>query len=119
MKLPQFDLHRPRSAREASQMLVDLGEDASAFCGGTELLLAMKLGLVKSRHLVDLKGVPELRGIELRPNGLWIGAAATHDQIERSEAVRRASPPMARMASPIANIRGRAVGTIGGTLCFA
>jgi carbon-monoxide dehydrogenase medium subunit len=119
VKLPQFELHRPGSSEEASRLLVELGDDASAYSGGTELLLAMKLGLIKSRHLVDLKPLPELKGIELRPGGLWIGAGATHREIETSSAVRAILPPLARMAARIANVRVRAVGTIGGNLCFA
>ena len=54
MKLPPFRLHRPGSVEEASRLLTDLGDDATAYCGGTELLLAMKLGLTTYEHLVDL-----------------------------------------------------------------
>ena len=119
MKLPQFELHRPTSVDAAARLLADLGDDGSAFSGGTELLLAMKLGLIKSRHLVDLKGLPELHGIELRPGGVWIGAGVTHAEIEASPAVRAILAPLAVMASQIANMRVRAVGTIGGNPCFA
>ncbi len=119
MKLPQFELHRPTTLAEARRLLEELGDDGSAFAGGTELLLAMKLGLIKSRHLVDLKGLPELRGIELRPGGIWIGAGVTHHEIETSTAVRAVLPQLAAMESQIANMRVRAVGTLGGNLCFA
>ena len=119
MKLPQFELHRPNSVDGAAQLLTELGDDASAYSGGTELLLAMKLGLIKSRHLVDLKPLAELRGIELRPGGVWIGAGVTHREIESSPAIRAVLPPLAGMASQIANVRVRAIGTIGGNLCFA
>jgi len=57
MKLPPFSVHRPKSVREASSLLADLGDEAAAYCGGTELLLAMKLGLANYAHLVDLKQI--------------------------------------------------------------
>jgi carbon-monoxide dehydrogenase medium subunit len=120
MKLPPFTLHRPASAAEASRLLAELGDDAAAYCGGTELLLAMKLGLAGYEHLVDLKRVPELRGITAGGSGaVRIGAAATHRQVETSAAVRASWPELAAMISQVANLRVRSVGTLGGNLCFA
>ena len=120
MKLPPFTLHRPGSVRQASRLLADLGDDAAAFCGGTELLLAMKLGLASYEHLVDLKRVDGLRGIEAgQGGGIRIGAATTHREIETSAALRARYPEMGAMAAEVANLRVRSVGTLGGNLCFA
>lgn len=119
MKLPPFSVHRPRSVNEASRLLTDLGDDAVAYCGGTELLLAMKLGLANYPHLVDLKQVDGLRGIAASNGFLRIGATTTHHEIESSAHVLTRCPAMAAMTSAVANIRVRSVGTIGGNLCFA
>jgi aerobic carbon-monoxide dehydrogenase medium subunit len=119
MKLPPFTVHRPGSVTDASRMLTDLGDDAAAYCGGTELLLAMKLGLASYEHLVDLKRVDGLRGITADGGTVRIGAAATHHEIETSAAVRARYPEMPAMISQVANIRVRSVGTLGGNLCFA
>jgi len=120
MKLPPFTLHRPGSVRQASRLLADLGDDAAAFCGGTELLLAMKLGLASYEHLVDLKRVDGLRGVAAGPGGtLRIGAATTHHEIETSAALRARYPEMSAMTSRVANLRVRMAGTLGGNLCFA
>ena len=119
MKLPPFLIHRPRSVQEASRLLAGLGDDAAAYCGGTELLLAMKLGLATYAHLVDLKRVAGLQGVSRHDGGLRIGAAATHYEIETSAAVRAWCPAMAAMSSRVANIRVRSAGTLGGNLCFA
>ncbi len=119
MKLPPFTLHRPGSIADASRMLTDLGDDAAAYCGGTELLLAMKLGLASYEHLVDLKRVDGLRGITADGGTVRIGAAATHHEIETSAVVRARYPEMPAMISHVANMRVRSVGTLGGNLCFA
>ncbi len=119
MKLPPFAVHRPRSVQDASRLLVDLGDDAAAYCGGTELLLAMKLGLANYAHLVDLKGVVGLRAIARHGDSLRIGAAATHDALETSPELRAWCPEMAAMLSQVANLRVRSAGTLGGNLCFA
>src|SRR5215472_18797869 len=119
MKLPPFTVHRPRSVSEACRLLAELGDDAAAYCGGTELLLAMKLGLAEYAHLVDLKRVDGLRGIAGHDGSLRIGAATTHYEVESSPEVRACCPAMAAMTSQVANLRVRSAGTLGGNLCFA
>jgi len=119
MKLPPFTVHRPGSVGQASRLLADLGDDAAAYCGGTELLLAMKLGLASYEHLVDLKRVYGLRGIGTDGDTVRIGASTTHHEIETSAALRARYPEMSAMISQVANLRVRIVGTLGGNLCFA
>ena len=108
MKLPPFTVHRPGSVGQASRLLADLGDDAAAYCGGTELLLAMKLGLASYEHLVDLKRVYGLRGIAADGGMTRIGAATTHHEIETSAPLRARYPEMSAMISQVANLRVRA-----------
>src|SRR5204863_335240 len=84
MTLPPFDLHRAGSANEAHELLERYGEDAAVICGGTELLLLLKLGFAAYGHLVDVKGIETLGGIRAENGSLVIGATATHREIERS-----------------------------------
>ena len=120
MKLAPFTLHRPESAGQASRLLADLGDEGAAYCGGTELLLAMKLGLASYEHLVDLKRVSGLRRItRLSSGGVGVGAATTHREIETSAVLRAAYPELCTMISQVANVRVRSAGTLGGNLCFA
>jgi aerobic carbon-monoxide dehydrogenase medium subunit len=119
VKLPPFTVHRPGSVTQACRLLIDLGDDAAAYCGGTELLLAMKLGLASYEHLVDLKRVPGLRGITADGGILRIAAATTHHQLETSAALSASYPELAAMISQVANLRVRSTGTLGGNLCFA
>lgn len=119
MTLPPFDLHRPRSVEEATELAERYGEDAAFYCGGTELLLLLKLGFASFGHLVDLKGIDELRGMRADDGTLVIGAGVTHREVERSELVRDRLPALATMERSVANLRVREVGTLGGNLCFS
>jgi carbon-monoxide dehydrogenase medium subunit len=119
MTLPPFDLHRVSTADEARELLTRYGDDAAVICGGTELLLLMKLGFAAYGHLVDIRGIDDLARIYLEDGALVIGAAATHREIERSSLVREQLPALAAMERRVANIRVRAVGTLGGNLCFS
>ena len=119
MPLRRFTIHQPKTVAEASQMLAEYGEKGRLYAGGTELLLAMKHDLLRYEHLVDVKTIPGLDGIELKNSALMIGSAATHRAIERSAWVRQNLPVVAQMETQVANVRVRASGTLGGNLCFA
>ena len=119
MTLPPFDLHRPHSVEEATELVDRYGEDAAFYCGGTELLLLLKLGFASFGHLVDLKRIDELEGISIEDGELVIGASVTHRELERSNLVREQLPALATMERGVANLRVREVGTLGGNLSFS
>ena len=116
--LRPFALHRPGTAEDACALLADFGEDAAPYAGGTELLLLMKLGVLRPRHLVDVKRLP---GFDAITDGgpLRLGAAVTHRTVERSPLVSDRAPLVAAVARHVANVRVRNVGTVGGNLAFA
>lgn len=119
MPLRRFSIHRPADLGEAAEMLDHYGDTGTLYAGGTELLLAMRHDLLRYEHLIDIKAVAGLDGIERRDGHLHIGAGATHRMIERSPVVRELLPVMAEMEANVANVRVRASGTLGGNLCFA
>jgi carbon-monoxide dehydrogenase medium subunit len=116
--LRPFTLHRPETAEEACALLARLGDDAAPYAGGTELLLLMKLGLLRPPHLVDVKRIRELGALS-DGGRLTIGATVTHRALERSALVREHWPLVASVARHVANVRVRNVGTVGGNLAFA
>jgi aerobic carbon-monoxide dehydrogenase medium subunit len=119
MTLPPFELHRPESLEQATELATRYGEDAAFYCGGTELLLLLKLGFASFGHLIDLKRIDELGGIRQENSELVIGAAVTHRTLERSDVIRTTLPALAEMERRVANLRVREVGTLGGNLCFS
>jgi len=119
VRLPPFELHAPASVEEATELLERFGDDAAVYSGGTELLLLMKLGFAEPRHLVDVKGISELRGLEAGDGILAVGGAVTHREIERSALVRERWAALAVMERSVANVRVRGAGSLGGNLCFS
>ncbi|HWK27278.1 MAG TPA: FAD binding domain-containing protein [Solirubrobacter sp.] len=115
MLLPtDFELHRPTTVAEAAALRAELGDTAALYAGGTELLLAMKLGVLEYEHLIDVKRIPALRGIERRDGELRIGAAVTHRELETLPDL----PALAHLERHVANVRVRAAGTLAGNLAF-
>ena len=118
--IPRFALARPASLPQALHAFKDAEGDAAWYAGGTELLQVMKAGLARFGTLIDLKGLPELRGISVAADGaLVIGGSVTHRDIERSEIVARSLPGLVALEAHVANVRVRNQGTLGGNLCFA
>ncbi|HEY7132774.1 MAG TPA: FAD binding domain-containing protein [Candidatus Limnocylindrales bacterium] len=117
--IPRFALARPRTLDEAFSAFAATDGDAAWLAGGTELLQVMKMGFAQFGTLVDLKGLDELRGIRRTADGLRIGAATTHREVERSADVAEAFPALASLERGVANVRVRSTGTLGGNLAFA
>lgn len=119
MKLTPFTIHSPTTLAEAAALLEEHADDAVLYAGGTELLLVMKLGFAEYEHLIDIKGIAELRRLDVEDGELVIGGCTTHRTIERSPLVMERWPALAAMLAHVANVRVRASGTLGGNLAFA
>ena len=78
MSLSEFKLARPRTIAEAVSFLAQHGPDAQVIAGGTDLIPSMRQRLFEPRHLLDIRGIAELRGIRELPDGsLEIGVLST------------------------------------------
>jgi len=110
-----FELLQPGSLGEALSLLDH--EDVRPMSGGTALMLMMKAGVLRPKRLVSLRKLG-LEGIEA--NGmLRIGAMTTLRVLEKSHAVRRGWPVIARTLRTLSNVRVRNVATVGGALAHA
>lgn len=114
--MPPFSLIRPATLPELLQVL---GEEQLPYCGGTELLMAMRAGLQTPAALVDVKRVPELAGVRVESGALVIGAATFHVDVAAHPLVHEWFPMFADVESAVGNARVRAQGSVGGNLCFA
>ena len=114
-----FNLHEPSSVQDAVSLLSNHGDDAKVYAGGTELLLAMKAGLLSYDHLVNIKAIQGLDDVTFNDGVLSIGSTATHRSLEMSPLLHQRYPLLADVERRVANVRVRNVGTLGGNLCFA
>lgn len=118
MRPPLFEFVRASTTAEAIHLTGKSGE-GMFYSGGTELLLAMKLRVIHTERLVDIKRIPGLNSIVLRePNIVEIGARSTHKQIAHDKIIQKHLSALSRLCANVANIRVRSTGTIGGNLCF-
>lgn len=116
--LPALSLHRPRTLNEALKLLKEL-ENAKPIAGGTDLIPTMREGALRVRNLVDLTMIEALRGIWEKAGEIYIGAATTLSQLERSKIIAERAPALWAAATSIGSVQIRNLGTIGGNLCNA
>ena len=105
--------------QEAASALAEAGGGAALYAGGTELLLAMKSGLLAYDTLINVKSIPGLDAVSADGDSIVIGASATHSAVEHDPLVRERLPLLSEVEHGVANLRVRNVGTLAGNLCFA
>jgi xanthine dehydrogenase iron-sulfur cluster and FAD-binding subunit A len=95
----------------AVDLLRDYGDDARLLAGGASLIPLMKLRLANPGVVIDLAGVPGLRGLRRDDGHVTVGALTRHVELERSPAL----PPIVHdAAAHIGDTQVRNMGTIGG-----
>ena len=119
MKPARFEYHAPDSAKEAVDLLAELGDEAKVIAGGQSLVPVLAMRLAVFDHLIDIRRIEALRGIEERGDSVWVGAGTTEAEIGRSELVARRVPLLSRATPLIGHFQIRSRGTLGGSLAHA
>jgi carbon-monoxide dehydrogenase medium subunit len=114
-----FDYFSPKSLSEASEILARYNGEARAVAGGTDLLLKMKADRLAPKAVVNIKRVPELRGISNLQSLIFLGALTTLEELRRSPVIREHYPALAEAADTMASVQIRNLATVGGNLCNA
>jgi carbon-monoxide dehydrogenase medium subunit len=119
VKPASFEYHAPDSAKGAVDLLAELGDGAKVIAGGQSLVPVLAMRLAVFEHLIDIRRIEALSGIEERGDSVWIGAGTTETQVERSELIARRLSLLSRATPLIGHFQIRNRGTIGGSLAHA
>lgn len=109
-----FEFHRPKSVSDAAALLAK--SQGKLIAGGQSLVGALKLRLASSEHLIDVGGIPDLRGIKRDGSNIVVGATTRHAEVAHSADVRKAIPALADLANGIGDRQVRNMGTLGGSI---
>jgi carbon-monoxide dehydrogenase medium subunit len=110
----------PTSVEECLRTLAERGPEARVVAGGTDLLVQLKNGMLRTGCVVDLSGVSQLRQFaRANGSGLRIGAAVTARTLERDPGVKAAYPAIAESGALVGSVQVRNLATLGGNLCNA
>ncbi len=111
----QTTYHRASSVADAVAQL-QKADDGKFVSGGMTLIPAMKTRLAAPSDLVDLRHIPEMKGIAVSGRSVTIGAATTHAEVATSAKLAKVCPAICHLAAHIGDPHVRHMGTIGGSI---
>ena len=106
---------RPASIAEAVAAMSQ--DEAVPLAGASWVMRAALRGETLAGAYVALRGIADLRAVEIRENEVSIGAAVTHAELAASLERVRGCAGLAQAAAQAANPAVRRVATVGGNLC--
>ena len=109
-----FELYQPVQLKDAFSVLDNYGNDAWKMAGGYDSLDWFKDRIVRPKAVVDLTGIPEMKGIKETADGVEIGALTTLTEIENNPVIRSKYRLLADAVGHVASPQIRNNGTIGG-----
>jgi xanthine dehydrogenase FAD-binding subunit len=110
---------RPDTLEETLAFLREQGKKSKVIAGGTDVMVGLRSGTVRSGFLVDISGLSELKGIEEKEDELFVGSGVTLSEIVSSDAVARVAPALQKAAHVFGSKQIRNMATIGGNICRA
>ena len=119
MKPPRFDYVRAGSVEEAVEVLAEHGDDARVLAGGQSLMAMLNMRMLAPEVIVDISRVPALSTITHAGDAIEIGAAVTQAAAQRSDALARHLPLVARALPFVGHYQTRARGTVCGSIAHA
>jgi CO/xanthine dehydrogenase FAD-binding subunit len=117
--LPAYHLKGPRDLNDVLERLTREPGRWKLFAGGTDLMVLLEAGKLAHRNFLSVWKLPELKGIEVAPDAVTIGAATTYTELRNNATLAREFPLLCQAASETGAIATQNRGTIGGNIANA
>ncbi len=109
----------PSSLSEALALLAHHGSDLRPLAGGTDLMVVLQTGRTNSKALLDLSGLPELKGIQVHQDVISLGATTTYREVEEHPELHHHFPNLVKSARATGARAIQNRGTLGGNIANA
>ena len=116
--LYDFEYFKPMLVSEAINLLL-AHSNAAILAGGTDLILNLKQGIATPEVVIDIKGIDELKEIDLDGSHLRIGALVTFNDLIESDIVKDKFPLIAEVSKTVGSMGIRNRATMVGNICSA
>lgn len=117
--IPSYEMEMPRDLTAALERMTRERGAWKPFAGGTDLMVLLEAGKLLHRRFLSIWKLRELRGIEVSPEHVTIGALTTYTEVRRGEILTREFPLLCRAAAETGGIATQNRGTIGGNIVNA
>lgn len=117
--LPDYELRPAAKLTEALNLLSAEPGVWKPFAGGTDLMVLFEAGKLTHKRFVNIWNLAELRGIEVRPEHVTLGALTTYAEVQACEVLRREFPMLCQAAAETGGLAIQNRGTLGGNIANA
>ncbi len=117
--MKRFNHFNATTMEEAVNLLNESEGPAYVIAGGSDLMGCLKdnLWMEAPERVINLKTIPGLKEINVKDDGLHIGAMVTLTEVAESDAVKEQWPGLAEAARRTASPLLRNMGTVAGNIC--
>ena len=111
---------RYRRVADERELLDGLSNpDATILCGGTDVIVKMRAGILRPSVLLDITQLDSLKDIRVDGSSLMIGAATLESDIMQSPLVQQHAPLLVSVLAQLGSVQIRNRGTLGGNIVNA
>ena len=98
---PKPNYIRPDTLHAALEFLDSYGAETSVIGGGTDLIIKIRSGELKSRFVLDISRIPELKTVSASNGSINIGSCATFTQIQHDVCINMHAPVLVKAAASV------------------
>jgi len=117
--LPDYELKSTADLGQALEVLANEPGVWKPFAGGTDLMVLFEAGKLAHKSFLNIWNLRELRGIEVTPEHVTLGALTTYTDVQRNEILQTEFPMLCRAASETGGLAIQNRGTLGGNIINA
>ncbi|HEY5883267.1 MAG TPA: xanthine dehydrogenase family protein subunit M [Pyrinomonadaceae bacterium] len=117
--LPSYQMISAANLQEGLSLLAHEPGVWQPFAGGTDLMVLLEAGKLAHKNYVNIWNLAELRGIEVSPEQISIGALTTYTEVQEHALLREEFPMLCQAASETGGLAIQNRGTLGGNIVNA
>ncbi|MBI2956802.1 MAG: xanthine dehydrogenase family protein subunit M [Acidobacteria bacterium] len=117
--LPAYELKAPRDLGEALALLAREPGLWKPFAGGTDLMVLFAAGKLEHKKFLSLWQLKELKGIEVTPEAVTLGALTTYTEVLSHPVLASEFPLLGQAARETGGVATQNRGTLAGNIANA
>ncbi|MCE5193487.1 MAG: xanthine dehydrogenase family protein subunit M [Candidatus Cryosericum sp.] len=117
--IKDFEYHAAHDLTEALQLAERFGSRKRFVCGGTDLMVRLKEGLVNEDVIVDLSHMAAFSYVREESGIIHVGAGTRHADLAASPVLLQHGSALAAAAAKVGGPQIRNMGTVGGNVANA
>lgn len=114
-----FELRAPQDLQAALALLAREPGSWKPLAGGTDLMVLFEAGKLSHKKFLSIGKIPELKGIEITPSHVTLGALTTYTEIQKHPVLQAEFPLLCRAAQETGGVATQNRGTLGGNIVNA